>query len=109
MSVVHMEYYSDALQGRARFNAILPDFESAPDWVRGTPYEENYRRPPRVMVMLHGYTGGESDVLLQTGMHPGQLKDAVCSPAGSTIQGVRKLEENSFRGAVMDAIIATVE
>ncbi len=84
MSVVHMEYYSDALQGRARFNAILPDFESAPNWVRGTPYEENYRRLPRVMVMLHGYTGGESDVLLQTGMHElaGKYNLCVIAPAG---------------------------
>ena len=48
-------------------------------------------------------------MLLQNNLHPGELKDSVCSPAGSTIQGVRVLEQRSFRGAVMDAVIATFE
>ena len=42
-------------------------------------------------------------------MHPGELKDMVCSPAGTTIQAVKVLEEKGFRGAVMDAIEACVE
>lgn len=84
MSIVHMEYFSDALQGRARFNAILPDMQSAPDWLKGTSYYENYQRPPKVIVMLHGYTGGESDVLLQTRMNEyvGKYNLCVISPAG---------------------------
>ena len=52
---------------------------------------------------------GAAEMVLKTGLHPGALKDAVCSPGGSTIQGVRKLEENGFRGAVMDCIIAACE
>ena len=52
---------------------------------------------------------GSARLVLESGQHPGALKDAVCSPGGSTIQGVRKLEEAGFRGAVMDAVIAACE
>lgn len=52
---------------------------------------------------------GSAKLLLETGKHPGELKDMVCSPAGSTIQAVRVLEEKNFRGAVMDAVIACIE
>ena len=49
---------------------------------------------------------GSAKLVLVSGQHPGALKDAVCSPGGSTIQGVRVLEERAFRGAVTDAVIA---
>ena len=54
-------------------------------------------------------TAGSARLVLQSGQHPGALKDAVCSPGGTTIQGVRTLEEAGFRGAVMDAVIAAYE
>ena len=52
---------------------------------------------------------GSAKLAMQSGKHPGELKDAVCSPGGTTIEGVRTLEEGGFRGIVMDAVIAAVE
>lgn len=52
---------------------------------------------------------GSARLVLESGKHPGELKDAVCSPAGTTIQGVRTLEGAGFRGAVMNAVIAAYE
>ncbi len=52
---------------------------------------------------------GSAKLLLESGRHPGELKDMVCSPGGTTIQGVRVLEERGMRGAVMDALLACVE
>lgn len=52
---------------------------------------------------------GSAKLMLESGRHPGELKDMVCSPGGTTIQGVRVLEEKGFRGAVIDALTAAVE
>jgi len=47
---------------------------------------------------------GSGEMVLQTGKHPGELKDAVCSPGGTTIEAVYALEQGSFRATVIDAI-----
>ena len=52
---------------------------------------------------------GTGKLYLQTQMHPGILKDAVCSPGGTTIRGVAALEKGGFRGIVMSAIDAAEE
>lgn len=52
---------------------------------------------------------GTAKLLLESKTHPGALKDAVCSPGGTTIEGVRALEEGALRASVIDAVCAAYE
>ena len=52
---------------------------------------------------------GAARMVMDTGAHPDALRDAVCSPAGTTIEAVRLLEERGLRPAVMDAVICCAE
>jgi len=66
---------------------------------------------PRDKAMLYAAETvlGAAETVLRSGKHPGALKDAVCSPGGSTIEGVLALESGSMRGVVSDAVLAAYE
>lgn len=52
---------------------------------------------------------GSAKMVLETGRHPGDLKDMVCSPAGTTIEAVRVLEKEGFRSSLMEAMKACAD
>ena len=52
---------------------------------------------------------GSAGMVLQSGKHPAILKDMVCSPAGTTIEGLAALEKNNFRNAVIQAVCAACD
>lgn len=66
---------------------------------------------PRALAykLAEATVGGAAKMTEISGKHPGELKDAVCSPGGSTIEGVITLEEGAFRGTVSDAVTAAFE
>jgi pyrroline-5-carboxylate reductase len=68
----------------------------------GMPREKAYRFAAQSVL-------GSAKMVLETGKHPGELKDAVCSPCGTTIEAVRVLEEKGFRSSVIEAMKACVK
>ena len=52
---------------------------------------------------------GGAKMVLETGIHPGALKDAVTSPGGTTIEGLYELEKGGVRGVMMSAVRAAAE
>ncbi|MBR7081425.1 MAG: pyrroline-5-carboxylate reductase [Oscillospiraceae bacterium] len=66
----------------------------------GLPREKALKYAEQMLV-------GMGRLLVESGSHPGKVKDDVCSPGGSTIAGIEALEKGAFRGAVMDAVEAS--
>ena len=66
----------------------------------GVPRTKAYEYAAMTMI-------GSAEMYLKTKTHPGALKDAVCSPGGSTIAGLRAMEAGGFRSSAMEGVIAT--
>ena len=69
---------------------------------QGMPRKQAYQFAAQALL-------GSAKMVLETGMHPGELKDMVCSPAGTTIQAGRVLEEKGLRSAVIEAQLECVK
>ena len=67
--------------------------------MQGMPRKDAYAFAAQAMI-------GSAKMVLETGKHPGELKDMVCSPAGTTIEGVAKMEEMGLRSAVIEGMRA---
>ena len=65
----------------------------------GIPRTQAYRLAAQAVL-------GSAKMVLETGKHPGELKDMVCSPAGTTIEAVAALEASGFRSAILDGMKA---
>ena len=63
----------------------------------GIPRQTAYRLASQAVA-------GSAKMVAQTGKHPGELKDQVCSPAGTTIEAVAALEKNGFRNSIIEAM-----
>lgn len=59
----------------------------------------------KALLFAAGTLEGSAKAMIENGKHPEKLKDEVCSPAGSTIMGVKALEDGGFRSASMNAVI----
>lgn len=99
----------------ARMDAVIAVSGSSPAYVfllieamadaavlEGMPRKQAYSFAAQAVL-------GSARMLLETGMHPGELKDMVCSPAGTTIEAVRVLEEKGFRSSIIEAMHACAE
>ncbi|KYH35974.1 pyrroline-5-carboxylate reductase [Clostridium tepidiprofundi DSM 19306] len=65
--------------------------------LEGMPRNKAYKMAAQAVL-------GSAKMVLETGRHPGELKDMVCSPGGTTIEAVSELEEKGFRAAVISAM-----
>ena len=69
---------------------------------QGLPRKQAYKFAAKAVM-------GSAKMVLETGKHPGELKDMVCSPAGTTIEAVKVLEAAGFRSALMEAMEVCAE
>ncbi|MGO0884777.1 pyrroline-5-carboxylate reductase [Clostridioides difficile] len=70
--------------------------------IAGMPRQQAYKFASQAVM-------GSAKMVLETGKHPGELKDMVCSPGGTTIEAVKVLEEEGFRASVIKAICVCIE
>ena len=70
--------------------------------LHGFPRDQAYRLSAQAVY-------GAAKLVLESGEHPGKLKDQICTPGGTTIEAVRMLEAKGFRDAVISAVDACAQ
>ena len=97
------EYLMDTVTGVSGSSPayVFLFLEALADAAVGMPRKQAYEFAAQSVL-------GSAKMLLETGMHPGELKDMVCSPGGTTIEAVAVLERENLRSAVIDATRACI-
>ena len=123
VAAADVEEFCDKMVGAGRFDALEERLIDAASSVSGCGPAFVYQfiealadggvacglPRPKAMEYAAQTLVGAAGMVLATGRHPGQLKDEVCSPGGSTIAGVYALEKGGMRAAVMSAVLESFE
>ena len=100
------ESYMDAITGVAgsspAFMYLVLDAMASAGVLNGLSYNDSIRLAAQSML-------GAAKMVLETGKHPDILRDEVCSPGGTTIEGVRTMEDMGVRSAMIAAVDDTIE
>ena len=103
VSYTHLDVYKRQVSGSSpAYVYMMIEAMADAAVVEGMPRPQAYTFAAQAVL-------GSAQMVLETGKHPGELKDMVCSPGGTTIAAVAKLEESGFRSSIMQGMKACAD